>query len=739
MSLRKPRAPRLLLVSLLSFGLGAAMIGAGRPGRGPVLGQKLLSASDMSLQVDGQWGGAFQAVALSADGGLAYVGSGARLWILRIAGGDTGSAELLGVSGPLPGPIRDLALDDTVLYAAGQTGGVWAMDVADPARPTMLGIEPGIPEVINMVADGEHRVHLARGNLTMTSLDFADPRSPQALGCAVFEDGAGVWDIAVNGNMAYLAMNEQGLGALDLSDPLAPVIRSALPAIDGQPLFVTAVAESSGLVLAADGPRLRVIDWQDPDRPLPLATLDLPDEDIKTLSVLGRTAFLAAQSFSDSRLSLHRVDLTDPRQPVLAQTIDLGILEDGLGAPDGYALALSQQDRRLAAAAGSQGLKVIDRNPSSGSESWAAVAGLALAPWAESVDARWRLSAAGTSGLWFLGDRMRLPGQGGPNLVEPVVDSPGQALSGGGDPRNPDLYYLADGSGGLRWYLQPPLAEWVWPHLVEIAVLPELRAARRFAPFVDRSSARSRMLYVVDQLSGLHAVQATIGSTAPEHTLSDLGSLDLGFDLPEDVAVDTVGRRLFVAHGSAVSVFGLGDPTRPARLATIDTPGFASGVAVGSGGLLGVADGEAGLSWYDMTDPARPLPRGSVDTGGTAVRVAFDAAGSRAFVADREGGLQAIDLGIDPPSIVAGFNLLFPVVDVSLSADEAVWIAARAGGVYRLRLGEAPPPATVTPTPRRTATAHATPMGHGTPTGNFAARIWLPSLLGGAGVAPVHP
>ena len=739
MSHRKPRTPRWILMALLSFGVVAATIGTGSPERSPLRGQQLPDAPDASLQVDGQWGGAYQAVALSSDGSLAYVGSGARLWILRIASGSPNGAERLGVSDPLPGPIRDLAVEGNLLYAAGQTGGVWAMDVADPAKPVILGIEPGIPEVVNMVADGEHRVHLARGNLTMTSLDFADPRSPQALGCAVFEDGAGVWDIAVSGSMAYLAMNEQGLRALDLSDPMAPVIRSALPAIDGQPLYVAAVAESGGTVLAADGPRLRVIDWQDPDRPLPLATMELPDEDIKTLSVRGRTAFLAAQSFSDSRLLLHRVDLADPRRPVMAQTIDLGILEEGLGAPDGYAVALSQLDRRLAVAAGSQGLRVIDRDPSAGTERWTAIADLLLAPWAEAVDARWRLSAAGTSGLWFLGDKLRLPGRGGPNLVEPVVDSPGQALAGGADPRSPDLYYLADGSGGLRWYLQPPIPEWVWPHLVEVAVLPELRAARRFAPFVDRSGARSRLLYVVDQLSGLHAVQATIGSTAPEHTLTDLGSLDLGIDLPEDVAVDELRRRLFVAHGSAVSVFGLDDPTRPTRLATIDTPGFASGVAVGPGGLLGVADGEAGLSWYDLADPTQPLLRGSVDTGGTAIRMAFDAQGSRAFVADREGGLQAVDLRVDPPAITAGFSLPFPVVDVALGTDEAVWIAARAGGVYRLRLGEAPPPATNTPTPRHTAMPHETPMGHDTPGASVEDRIWLPSLLGGAGELPLHP
>lgn len=725
MNLRVPPYRRLALATLLSFLTMTSAIVPGPTGRDPVQGQARPVASDIGLLVEAQWGGAYQAVALSADGGLAYVGSGAGLWVVRLSASAADGVEVLGVSSPLPGPVRDLALDGDVLYAAGQTGGVWAMDVADPTQPRMLGIEPGILEVINMVADGEHRVHLARGNLTMTSLDFADPRSPQALGCAVFEDGAGVWDIVVNGNMAYLAMNEHGLRALDLSDPMAPVIRSELLAIDGRPLFVTAVAQSGGMVLAADGPRLRVIDWRDPDRPLPLTTLDLPDEDVKALSVRGRTAFLATQSFSDSRLLLHRVDLADPRQPVLAQTIDLGILEDGLGAPDGYALALGQLDRRVAVAAGSQGLKVIDRLPPAGTENgtWAESAGLSKAPWARSVNQSYL--TAGRSGVWITDGQSPAPHGG---LLELSFDSAGEAesfaLTGFGDDA-----FLADGSGGVRWYHQLE-GERLWPRFAERAVLNTLSAARRIA-VLETPDGRPSGIYVADLLSGLRVVQPP--------PLQDLGSLDLGFDLPEDVAVDKVGRRLFVAHGSAVSVFGLSDPLRPTLLATIDTPGFASGVAVGPGGLLGVADGEAGLSWYDLSDPARPMPRGSVDTGGTAVRVAFDAEGSRAFVADREGGLQAIDLRVDPPTLLAAFNLPFPVVDVSLGADERIRIASWAGGVYRLRLGEAAAQATVTPTPRRTAMAHETPTGLETPTSAFGDRIWLPMVLGGAGMAPEHP
>ncbi|MBK7782754.1 MAG: hypothetical protein IPJ58_18640 [Ardenticatenia bacterium] len=725
---RKPRANRVALLSLLSFLMATVAVGAGPSGRGPVLGQKLSSASDTSLLVEGQWGGAYQAVALSPDGGLAYVGSGAGLWILRIAGGSMDGAEVLGVSAPLPGPIRDLALDGDVLYAAGQTGGVWAMDVADPANPTLLGIEPGIPAIVNMVADSKHRVHLSRGNATMTSMDFSDPRSPQALGCAVFEDGAGVWDIAVNGSMGYLAMNEHGLRALDLTDPMAPVIRSALPAIDGQPLFVTAVAQYGGLVLGADGPRLRIIDWRDPDGPRHQATLQLPDEDIKAISILGRTAFVAAQAFVDSRLILHRVDLTDPLNPAWVQAIDLGILEDGLGAPDGYALALSQLDRRLAVATGSQGFKVIDWIPpvGAGNGTWAESAGLAKAPWARSVNQSYL--AAGRSGVWITAGRSPGPRLG---LLELAFDSAGEAESFVFAGFGYDAF-LADGSGGVRWYHQME-GERVWPRFAERAALRTLSAAKRIA-VLEAPDGRPLGVYVADLLGGLRVVQPP--------PLQDLGPLDLGFDLPEDVAVDAGTRRLYVAHGSAVSVFGLADPLRPTRLATIDTPGFASGVAVGPGGRLGVADGEAGLTWYDVTDPTRPLLRGSVDTDGTAVRVAFDVEGSRAFVADREGGLQVVDLSVDPATILATFTLPFPVVDVSMASigsTETVRIAAQAGGVYQLRLGEAPPPATVTPTPRRTAMAHETPIGHGTPTGTVGDRIWLPRLFGGTDMAPVHP
>ncbi|HRA21276.1 MAG TPA: hypothetical protein PLZ56_12590, partial [Anaerolineae bacterium] len=267
----------------------------------------------------------------------------------------------------------------------------------------------------------------------------------------------------------------------------------------------------------------------------------------------------------------------------------------------------------------------------------------------------------------------------------------------------------------------------------ERAALRTLSAVKRIA-VLEAPDGRPLGVYVADLLGGLRVVQPP--------PLQDLGPLDLGFDLPEDVAVDVGARRLYVAHGSAVSVFGLTDPLRPTRLATIDTPGFASGVAVGPEGLLGVADGEAGLSLYDLTDPALPVPRGTVDTSGTAVRLAFSTDGSRAFVADREGGLLVVDLGVVPASILATFTLPFPVVDVSMAsiwATGKVRIAAQAGGVYQLRLGEAAPPATVTPTPRRTAMAHETPAGHGTPTGTIGDRIWLPHLLSGVGMAPVHP
>lgn len=677
-----------------------------------------------ALLPDGQWGGAYQALALSPDGRTAYLGQGARLWTLDLGDGRPGTLpRSLSLSPLLPGPLRDLALVGDRLYAAGQTGGVWAMDLSDPARPRMLGHDPGIPTVVNMVADAGHRVYMARGAFTITLADFTDPASPQPLACAVFEDGAGVWDVASSGDMIYLAMRDGGLRSMDLKDPMLPMLRGSLAAIEGQPLFATAVVQEAGLVLVGDGPRLQLIDWRDADHPRPLATLPFPEQDLKTLSIRGQTAFALAQAFIDGGLWLHRVDLSRPAAPRLAQSWLLGVPEEGLGAEDGYAVALAQVEDRLAVAAGSLGLRVFLAPAEVDESDWSPGSSFLAAPWAEGIDPDSLLAAAGSAGLWALAE----PVAGSEAAIPPVLaqDSPGQALASAGRAATGDTF-LADGSGGLRWYRRGPAAGGL--PLTELAALDALPAPRRLAlpPVGDA-------VFVADPLSGLHQVRA-LTAEADGPRLEDLGTLDLGADYPEDLAITADPPRLWVAHGSGVSAFDLDGDGQPRLLARIPLSGFAGDVDIGPGGLVAVAGGMAGLSLL------RPDGAGGwslwrrVATPGDAQQVALGHDGRRVFVADLSGSVLAYDVSTDPPTLLGSFSLPFPVVDLDWDAGDALWIASRAGGIYRLHLGDPPPP-TITPTPRRTPMAHDTPGAPLTP----AARLHLPRLVGGSGMADSHP
>ena len=91
---------------------------------------------------------------------------------------------------------------------------------------------------------------------------------------------------------------------------------------------------------------------------------------------------------------------------------------------------------------------------------------------------------------------------------------------------------------------------------------------------------------------------------------------------------------------SGLQIIAVKDPANPEIIGSIDTPGYANGVAV-SGTTVYVADGYSGLQIIDVKDPANPQIIGSVDTPGKALGVAVS--GTTAYVADGS-GLQIIDV-----------------------------------------------------------------------------------------------
>ncbi len=85
----------------------------------------------------------------------------------------------------------------------------------------------------------------------------------------------------------------------------------------------------------------------------------------------------------------------------------------------------------------------------------------------------------------------------------------------------------------------------------------------------------------------------------------------------------------------------------PGILGSVDTPGFAWGVAV-SGAVAYVGDGSSGLQVIDVSDPGSPVILGSVDTRDSARGVAVRGCPPRVrpIVAGRDG-----DHGSRPPAV----------------------------------------------------------------------------------------
>jgi hypothetical protein len=125
-----------------------------------------------------------------------------------------------------------------------------------------------------------------------------------------------------------------------------------------------------------------------------------------------------------------------------------------------------------------------------------------------------------------------------------------------------------------------------------------------------------------------------------------------------------------------------GLPASAGIIASRDTPGSAVDV-VAVNNIAVVADGDAGISVFNVVDPRSPVLVSQVDTPGFAHSVTVS--GNFVAVADDSGGLAIIDIS-DPPAakIVRRVGFLDPVWKV-LAAGKLVYVASRAN-VYLVEL-----------------------------------------------------
>ncbi len=135
-----------------------------------------------NVELIGQIGGAVQAVAVQDN--YAYIGVGARLFILNVA--TPAQPSIVGQTDLLPGVVEDIVVSGTYAYVASGAGGLYITNISNPAVPTEVGFydTPGYAYGVTIgEATPISPVETAADCASLTFLTLRTPLRPASTAC----------------------------------------------------------------------------------------------------------------------------------------------------------------------------------------------------------------------------------------------------------------------------------------------------------------------------------------------------------------------------------------------------------------------------------------------------------------------------------------------------------------------------------------------------------------------------
>lgn len=493
-----------------------------------------------------------------------------------------------------PGLAAAVALDGQRAYlaAAGPGGGLQVVDVANSARPQLLGSAPTYSSAEDVAIVG-NLAYVAEGlGGGIEIFDISNPLAP-ALRGALITPGA-ARGVAIANGRAYIAGGTCGLQVIDISSPASPQLLGAV-ATGGDAQAIRIV--NGRAYLAADSAGLRIFDLSGAT-PQPVAGRSFGDlAPIGDVYLDGEVAALAAGP-SGALI----VDISTPALPTVAAAPTLGRVR---------AARLSGGDLYLAL--GDGGLADVgDSLTESLIPNFRTISGttlsLALGPTASGATTIY--TAGGSAGL---GVAQATPG--GPLTSLRTISLPGSTsaiLVDGGN-----LYAAAGAAGVHILSLTDPLN-------------PTLQTTVDTPGAALDITIDGGMLYVADR-DGLQVIDPATGTITGSYH-APAGAFAQG--------VAVAAGRAYLADRGGLLVLDVSGPASPALLQEI--PGFSAYSLAIQGATLFVAAGKDGVLAFDLSDPAAPRLAGRYDTPGLAMGVTPD--GDTLLVADSDGGLLRLNV-----------------------------------------------------------------------------------------------
>jgi hypothetical protein len=453
------------------------------------------------------------------------------------------------------------------------------------------------------VAVDAHYAYVGIGGYLVT-IDVGDPATPRAVRSD--ELSAIAEGIAVKSGWAYVALGQDGMHVIDVTDPtVAP--RSIISASD--PAWDIALADRYAYVVA--GAAVQVLDVSDPARPLKVANVALPAA-AQRVVVAGGYAYVVADG-------LRVLDVRDPTAPKVVATYDVTTLDVAVAGHYGYV------------ATGTGELQIIDLTDPTAPAQVGSVA----------LDGESTTTVVVAGGLAYVG-----LGDDGLAIVEVAAPATPRVLSTLAGYPSP-----SSGHSGSRIAVAGGLAYVAaWESGLRIVDTTDLAAPREVGAFGEGFHASDVRIagdyaYIAAFSGGLRVVD--IGEPSAPRLVGALSGTPL--------------NELFVADGYAYGadcchlyVIDVTDPTQP-RLVGQSEPlaGWPTEIVV-EAGYAYVAAAYGGLQIFDVHVSSEPRLVSQFEVTALAVQLA----GTHALVLDGR-ALQVIDVA-DPTTPRSAVTLKLP-------------------------------------------------------------------------------
>jgi len=273
------------------------------------------------------------AFSVTLKGNYAYIADGSDG--LMIANVTDPTAPTLEENYDTDGYAEDVAVKGNYAYIADGSDGLTIANVTDPTAPAIEGCYDNAYSAWDVDIEGNYAYICSGYGLIIANI--TEPEASKFTGSYDTMEVFGNY-VAVKGDYAYVADDDNGLAIVDVSNPAEPAIES----IHDIGRYTNDVAVAGDNAYVANSSGLVIVNITDPEKPAITCELD---QTALGVAVAGDYAYVA-----DSYNGLAIVDISNPAEPAIESIRNIG----------GYARDVAVAGNYAYVANSSGGLAIVD-------------------------------------------------------------------------------------------------------------------------------------------------------------------------------------------------------------------------------------------------------------------------------------------------------------------------------------------------------------------------------------------